>query len=90
MKKGIENYYRTLIGPELNQIKTVVKQLYFRKKEGKESTYEEMSMDDFMNHPIFMDPNHIPTQEEIDQSDILSSLQAMKYCDLGELFDYCV
>jgi len=53
-----------------------------RKKEGKESTYEEMSMDDFMNHPIFMDPNHIPTQEEIDQSDILSSLQAMKYCDL--------
>ena len=47
-------------------------------------------MDDFMNHPIFMDPNHIPTQEEIDQSDILSSLQAMKYCDLGKLFDCCV
>ena len=47
-----------------------------------------MSMDDFMNHPIFMDPNHIPTQEEIDQSDILSSLQAMKYCDLGKLFDF--
>ena len=47
-----------------------------------------MSMDDFMNHPIFMDPNHIPTQEEIDQSDILSSLQAMKYCDLGKLFGF--
>lgn len=47
-----------------------------------------MSMDDFMNHPIFMDPNHIPTQEEIDQSDILSSLQAMKYCDLGELSNW--
>ena len=49
-----------------------------------------MSMDEFMNHPIFMDPNHIPTQEEIDQSEILSSLQAMKYCDLGEFLWWCV
>ena len=45
-----------------------------------------MSMDDFMKHPLFMDPNHIPTQEEIDENEFLASMQAMKYSETGMYF----
>jgi len=43
--------------------------------------YKEMSMDEFVNHPLFMKPDHIPTQEEIDNNEFLASIQAMKYSE---------
>ena len=46
-----------------------------------QSTYKEMSMDEFIKHPLFMDPNHIPTQQEIDENEFLLAAQAMKYSD---------
>ena len=42
-----------------------------------------MSMDEFVNHPLFMKPDHIPTQEEIDNNEFLASIQAMKYSETG-------
>ena len=47
----------------------------------KDIPYQEMSMEDFIKHPLFMDPNHIPTQEEIDENEFLMAVQAMKYSD---------
>jgi len=55
--------------------------LDFENRPKKESTYKEMSMDEFIKHPLFMDPNHIPTQEEIDENEFLMAVQAMKYSD---------
>ena len=38
-------------------------------------------MEDFMKHPLIMDPNHVPTQEEIEENQFLQSIQAMKYSE---------
>ena len=43
--------------------------------------YDEMSMEDFLKHPLIMDPNHVPTQEEIEENQFLQSIQAMKYSE---------
>ena len=40
-----------------------------------------MSMEDFLKHPLIMDPNHVPTQEEIEENQFLQSIQAMKYSE---------
>ena len=51
-----------------------------------ESNYKELTMDEFANHPLFMKPDHIPTQEEIDNNEFLASIQAMKYSETGTVY----
>ena len=45
-----------------------------------------MTMEEFENHPLFMDPNHLYTQDEIDDNEFLQQMQAMKYSD-GDTLD---
>ena len=52
-----------------------------------ESNYREMSMEEFENHPLFMDPNHLYTQDEIDDNEFLQQMQAMKYNNDGDTLD---
>ena len=44
-------------------------------------------MEEFENHPLFMDPNHLYTQDEIDDNEFLQQMQAMKYNNDGDTLD---
>lgn len=58
-----------------------------KKKTPDEPAMEEMSMEDFIKHPLFMDSSKIPTQEEIDDNEFMQAVQAMKYNEDDTLDD---